>query len=208
MKFRDRENVFVLGGFLGVTAVAAALMLALVSQWTGGQIRKSQEDNRSKVFHRLLLPEFDSTGREVVVNDISFTPVLEEGNTVGFVGHGCSGGYGGEIEVMVGFDLSGRITGVQILRHKETPGLGAKVCDRKFQRTILNFSETAPEVPANDLLDQFNGRSAQDSGNWCISKDGGDFIYQTGATVTSRAVTAAVNDIARAFIRYNFAGGR
>ena len=102
---------------------------------------------------------------------------------------------------MVGFDLDGKITGVQILRHKETPGLGANVCDRTFKRTILNLTTPAPAVPANEYLDQFAGKSASAAGNWRTRKDGGEFIYRTGATVSSRAVTRAVNDIAAEFSR-------
>ena len=99
------------------------------------------------------------------------------------------------------FTLDGRITAVQILRHHETPGLGANVCDRKFQRTILNLSAEAPEVPENIYLDQFNGKEAAKSGDWKIVKDNGEFIYRTGATVTARAVTALVNDIAAEFAK-------
>ena len=95
---------------------------------------------------------------------------------------------------------------MQILRHNETPGLGANVCERKFQRTIFNFGEAVPEVPENRLLDQYNGLNADRAGNWQISKDGGEFEYLTGATVTSRAVTALVNEIAGAFAAGNFGG--
>ena len=101
--------------------------------------------------------------------------------------------------MLAGFDIEGRITGVQVLEHKETPGLGANVCDRKFQRTIFNLGEKAPEIPSNNYLDQFSGVNAADSGSWKISKDGGKFDYLTGATVTSRAVTDAIDRIAAAF---------
>lgn len=200
MKLRNRESMIVLGGFLGSIALMAALILGLVSQWTSEPIKQSHEKNRQVVFHRLLLPEFDSTGNEIHVGVFAFTPVLNKGDIAGYVGQGVSrNGYGGAIEALVGFDNNGKITAVQILRHKETPGLGANVCDRKFQRTVLNLSEKAPDIPQNRMLDQYAGMHSSQAGKWRISKDGGKFHYLTGATVTSRAVTALINDIAVAF---------
>lgn len=199
MKLRDRESIPVLGGFLGSIALLAALLLAFFSQITAKPITEARERTRQAVFHRLGLPEFDSAGKAVSKNDVLFYPVLKEKKICGYVGQGSSSGYGGKITVFAGFDIEGRITGVQVLEHKETPGLGANVCDRKFQRTIFNLGEKAPEIPSNNYLDQFSGVNAADSGSWKISKDGGKFDYLTGATVTSRAVTDAIDRIAAAF---------
>ena len=199
MELRDRESIPVLGGFLGCIALLAALLLAFFSQITAKPITEARERTRQAVFHRLSLPEFDSAGKAVLKNEVLFYPVLKEKKICGYVGQGSSSGYGGKITVLAGFDVAGKITGVQILEHKETPGLGANVCDRKFQRTIFNLGEKAPEIPPNNYLDQFAGVNAADSGSWKISKDGGKFDYITGATVTSRAVTDAVDRIAAAF---------
>lgn len=200
MKLRDSENVFVLGAFLGVTALVAALLLALVSNWTSGPIRKAQENNRNALLKRLLLPEFDKTGRSVKCGKYTFNALYSDGKCVGFAGSGSNrAGYAGEIAAMIGFTVDGKISAVQILSHKETPGLGANVCDRVFRRTITNLGEAAPEVPENPVLDQFSGKDAASAGAWKIRKDGGEFTYRTGATVTSRAVTMLVNDIAAAF---------
>ncbi len=200
MKLRDQENIVVLGVFLGVVALIAALVLAIMSQLTAEPIREAAEKNRQQAFHRLLLPEFERVGEAVSCDGFDFFPVFQAEKIVGFVGQGRTrAGYGGAIEALVGFDRSGKITGVQILRHKETPGLGANVCERKFQRTIFNLGEPSPAVPANRYLDQFNGKEVFSSGNWRISKDGGEFEYLTGATVTSRAITALVNEIATVF---------
>ena len=100
----------------------------------------------------------------------------------------------GKISGMVSFDIGGKILAVRILEHNETPGLGAAVCERKFQKTIFNMALPQPAgLPPNPVLDQFHGRNAADGGNWKISKDGGNLIFRTGATVSSRAVTGMVN---------------
>ncbi len=201
MRLRDREDSVVLGAFLGVVALIAALVLALVSQWTAEPIAQAAEKNREKAFYTLLLPEFDSIGNEVEYDGAIFYPVLKDSRIVGFVGQTTGSGYGGNIELLVGFTTDGKITSVQVLRHRETPGLGANVCDRKFQRTIFNLFEKAPDLPANPTLDQFRSRSAAAAGKWKISKDGGEFDYLTGATVTSRSITAMVNDLAVKFAK-------
>ena len=52
-------------------------------------------------------------------------------------------GYGGTIDLMVGLNPEGTITGVQVLRHTETPGLGAKITEEKFLQQFIakNLSE-------------------------------------------------------------------
>ncbi len=202
MKLRDQDNFTVLGGFLGITALLAALLLAVVSQLTADPIKAARERTRQSVFHRLGLSDYDRVGNESSFEGCSFTPVYNGDELCGFVGQGTGGGYGGEIIVLAGFDVNGKITGVQVLQHKETPGLGANVCERKFQRTIFNFNEKSPEVPTNRYLDQFNGMDSKSAGMWKIRKDGGSFDYMTGATVTGRAVTAAVDTIAEKFVSW------
>ena len=201
MTLHDSENTFVLGVFLCLVALVAAAALALVSGITKKPIERAKEKNRNAMLKCLNLPKFDRTGSSVEVGERRFSTVSEAGRVVGFVGEGKSKGYGGDIEAMVGFSPDGRITGVQILKHKETPGLGANVCDRTFKRTILNLFAKAPDVPGNDYLDQFAGRPASGAGNWRTKKDGGEFIYHTGATVTSRAVVDLVNGIASDFAK-------
>lgn len=89
-------------------------------------------------------------------------------------------GYNGDIVMLVGIDISGTVTGVRILRHRETPGLGDPIEKRR-----------------SDWIDGFRGRSLGDppATGWTVRKDGGEFDQFTGATITPRAV---VNAVARA----------
>lgn len=94
-------------------------------------------------------------------------------------------GYSGNIEVMVGVDRQGVLTGVAILSHAETPGLGDQIT----------------EDP--DWLPAFRGRSLANT-RWAVKKDGGDIDQFTGATITPRAVVGAVRralEICRTFCR-------
>ena len=83
----------------------------------------------------------------------------------------------GSIEMMVGLDAEGAVTGVSIVKHSETAGIGTKVVDNEL---------TASGV---GVLDQFQGMSAADG----ALSVGGNVDAISGATVSSRGVTAGVN---------------
>jgi len=81
-------------------------------------------------------------------------------------------GYSGNIDIMVGIDAEGKVTGLEILTHAETPGLGDKITHEPFKS-------------------QFKGKSL-DNADWRVKKDGGAFDQITGATISPRAVVKAV----------------
>jgi electron transport complex protein RnfG len=83
-------------------------------------------------------------------------------------------GYGGPIDLMLGLTPEGTITGIQILKHTETPGLGAKITEEKF-------------------LQQFTSKNAQNT-TWTLKKDGGDIDQISGATISPQAVVKAISE--------------
>jgi len=86
-------------------------------------------------------------------------------------------GYAGDIELIAGVNRDGTIAGVRTLRHSETPGLGDLV-----------------DIERSDWVRSFDGRSLANptAGGWSVAKDGGEFDQFTGATITPRAVVAAI----------------
>lgn len=90
-------------------------------------------------------------------------------------------GYSGKIHLVVGVTSSqagtAKVTGVRVLEHKETPGLGDKI-DLRINNWVLDFD--------NQVY------SAEIATNWAVKKDGGQFDQFTGATITPRAVVNAV----------------
>lgn len=86
-------------------------------------------------------------------------------------------GYSGDIELRVGIRHDGRIVGVRVVSHRETPGLGDPI-----------------EAAKSDWIESFRGRSlgAPPAERWTVRKDGGDFDQFAGATITPRAVVVAV----------------
>lgn len=87
-------------------------------------------------------------------------------------------GYSGEIKLLVGIGVDGTLTGVRVLAHKETPGLGDYI-----------------DLAHGDWIKNFDGLSLakRNDDGWKVKKDGGQFDYMTGATITPRAVIKAVH---------------
>ena len=85
-------------------------------------------------------------------------------------------GYSGAIQMLVGADFHGKVLGVRVIEHHETPGLGDKI-----------------ELRISDWINSFNGKVVHgaDDKAFAVKKDGGEFDQFTGATITPRAVVNA-----------------
>lgn len=91
-------------------------------------------------------------------------------------------GFGGNLEVLVGFNADGDILGYTVLEHSETPGLGAKAGEW--------FQKGQPGC----IIGKNPGKS-----NFTVSKDGGDIDAITASTITSRAFLRAVQQAYNTF---------
>ena len=89
-------------------------------------------------------------------------------------------GFSGPIRVLVGVAADGKVTGIRILQHRETPGYGDSI-----------------ESTRSDWVLQFDGRALGDPliGRWELRVDGGDFDQLTGASITPRAVLKAIREV-------------
>lgn len=86
-------------------------------------------------------------------------------------------GYNGDIRLLVSVDARGRVIGVRVVEHRETPGLGDPI-----------------EIARGPWITGFDGRSLRDpaADAWRVRRDGGAFDQLAGATITPRAVVGAV----------------
>lgn len=86
-------------------------------------------------------------------------------------------GYRGPLELLVVIAPDGKLIGVRVIRHNETPGLGDAFENRDA-----------------DWLTRFHGLSLANppQQRWTVRRDGGDFDAFTGATITPRAIVKAV----------------
>lgn len=86
-------------------------------------------------------------------------------------------GYSGQIKLLVAIHYDGRLAGVRVVQHRETPGLGDGI-----------------ELDRSDWILGFNDKSLANTtaDEWHVKRDGGSFDQLTGATITPRAVVKAV----------------
>ncbi len=94
-------------------------------------------------------------------------------------------GYVGPVRLLVGIAADGKILAVRATNHRETPGLGDRI-----------------DSARSDWIKTFNGRAAGDHAGLLLTRDGGSIDHISGATVTSRAVTAAVSNALDYFTRH------
>ncbi len=91
-------------------------------------------------------------------------------------------GYAGNIRLLIAIRADGRVAGVRVTQHKETPGLGDYIEPKKDKNK------------ASPWITQFAGlaQASLPEKGWRVQKDGGEITYHAGATVTPRAVAKAV----------------
>ncbi len=159
---------------LALVSTIAAVLLAKVYDVTKEPIAEALRQEMLMAIEAVLpayenQPDTDA----VTVGDIIYYPGLSNGVPVGYAFKvTTTEGYSGDIIAMVGVDHEGTVTGVKVLVHAETPGLGAKFTDARF-------------------LGKYIGKSLGNA-KWKVKKDGGDFDQITGATITPRALVGAV----------------
>jgi Na+-translocating ferredoxin:NAD+ oxidoreductase subunit G len=99
-----------------------------------------------------------------------------KGEIISHVVKGTQDGYSGPISYLLGVMPNGEISGVRIINHSETPGLGDKI-----------------ELAKSSWILSFNHRSLENTPLWAVKKDGGDFDQFSGATITPRSVVHGIH---------------
>ncbi len=188
----NRRQILLSGVFLSLFAVVGTTLVALTEFNTSAAI---VENERQQLLRNLyaLLP------RDRLDNDIA-TDTLElpasillgtdddstvyrarlHGEPVAAVFNSVApNGYNGKIHLLVGVYTDGGLAGVRVIKHAETPGLGDAI-----------------EIRKSPWIDDFAGKSltSPNQDRWGVKRDGGNFDQFTGATITPRAVVAAVRN--------------
>lgn len=172
-------------------ALVTGCILAYVNHITEGPVKvqaaKALSDGIKAVMGGVeLTVEKDDTvkqnikGKEAVF--VVHKAVDANKKDLGVAIESTTGGFGGDLKVLVGFDTEGNILGYTILQHAETPGLGAKA-DKWFQK----------EGKGN-IIGKNPGKD-----NLTVKKDGGDIDAITASTITSRAFLLAVTQAYNAY---------
>lgn len=121
----------------------------------------------------VLIPA-DSYKEENIDGTVYSTALDADGNIIGYIFTTSSNGYGGAIKLMTGISADGEVTGISLLEINETPGLGMKAKNESFLQQF---------VGADDTINVVKEAVTADNTVQAI----------TSATITTKAVTAAVN---------------
>jgi electron transport complex protein RnfG len=171
-------------------AFVGTALLAYVFDITRAPIEASEKEARLALFKQIL-PE-SAYNNELLNETVKIAPDELLGNRLPTVAniakldHQFAGvileaiahdGYSGDIKLLIAINADGSISGVRVLAHKETPGLGDYI-----------------DIAHGDWIKLFNGESLLKTSakQWQVKKDGGQFDYMVGATITPRAVVKAV----------------
>jgi electron transport complex protein RnfG len=189
-----------LGIILALYAAAACVGLAFVYTGTSGIIAERQLQDQNNAL-KALFPEADEfpvipggivSPDPLVAFDAKYE-ALKEGRITGIALGTSRASYGGAIRILVGVSAEGKITGIKILEHKDTPGLGANAASESY------YIDRAAGL---HFYDQFVGKSLADP---FVVKD--DVVAVTASTITSKAVTSSVKAAGEAAAAYMAAKG-
>ena len=170
MNEAKKESMGMLIVVLFLITFITALLLGYINQVTAPKIAKNNEETRAAAMAELIPgAEFEPAEKTEDPAPDKDTPAIQNIYCMEVL----PSGFGGTLTIVVGINTDGTVAGAQVTSHSETPGLGAKA---KADPTWIT---------------QFAGKAAD--GSLAVTKDGGDINAITGATITSRAVTKAVN---------------
>ena len=181
-------------------AIVGTTLVAFTFDQTREQITANERATLLRKLHRLITPDqHDNMLLEDTVSVLDETllgsdkPVMvyrarKDGEPVALVIAAIApDGYSGSIKLLVGIRVDGTLSGVRVVVHRETPGLGDAIDETR-----------------SDWIHIFDNKSLQspDVSRWAVKKDGGDFDQLTGATITPRAVVKAVHGALRYFDKH------
>lgn len=188
----SRRQVLLSGVFLWLFAVVGTTLVALTEYSTSAAIVENERQLLLRNLYALLpmnrldndiatdtleLPASTLLGTD---DDSTVYRARLRGEPVAAIFNSIApDGYNGKIHLLVGVYIDGSLAGVRVVKHAETPGLGDAV-----------------EIRKSSWIEDFAGKSLTNPSQdrWRVKRDGGDFDQFTGATITPRAVVAAVRN--------------
>ncbi len=177
---------------LAAFAIICTLTVGLVNELTKDKIKAQAQQQLLNTLHSIIEPNrYDN---DITKDCVNFSTAMlnnqtssaiqtayiarKAGKTVAIaMTNTAPDGYNGDINLIVAVNMDGSVSGVRVLAHKETPGLGDKV-----------------ELRKSDWITSFTDKKilSDNDSRWAVAKDDGMFDQFTGATITPRAVVKSV----------------
>ncbi len=184
---------------LTLFAVACTVAVGLISQLTADTIKEQQQQYLLNTLHTIIEPSrYDNdiandciavSAPELGSNKVHKAYIARKLNQVVAVAMTSTAteGYSGDIDFIIAINRDNSVSGVRVLKHQETPGLGDKIERRK-----------------SDWITDFNGKRllSDNDERWAVAKDNGMFDQFTGATITPRGLIAGIKDTLNYFAQH------
>ena len=181
------KNTKILAAF----AITCTLAVALVNEFTKDIIKTQEQQQLLKTLHNIIEPSrYDNNIANdcIVVNSPELGSEKEHtayiarksGQVVALaITSTAPEGYNGNIDFIIAINVDGSVSGVRVLKHQETPGLGDKI-----------------EIKKSSWITSFSGKSmlSDNDSRWAVTKDNGMFDQFTGATITPRALIKGIKN--------------
>ena len=176
---------------LTLFAITCTLAVSLVSELTKDRIKVQEQQQLLRTLHNIVDPsryDNDITSDCIMVSapelgaDKMHTAYLAKkaGDVIAIaITSTAPQGYNGNIDFIIAINNDESVSGVRVLKHQETPGLGDKI-----------------EIRKSDWITRFTGESilSNNDSRWAVSKDGGMFDQFTGATITPRGLIKGIKN--------------
>lgn len=179
---------------LSIICLTVAVLLAQVNKLTAEPIAVAKAMKLQNAIGDVV-PDFDNNPIEEAYlmpdgrgDSLLVYPAKKSDEIVGYAINSNAAGFGGNIQIMVGFDIEDKVVNYAILQHAETPGLGSKM--------DVWFNDTTK--PSQSII----GRNLAE-GALSVTNDGGTVDAITASTITSRAFLDAVNKAYAAYTQSN-----
>ncbi|ADE11100.1 electron transport complex subunit RsxG [Sideroxydans lithotrophicus] len=173
------------GILLGGVALLTSGALAIAAHLTAADIKAAETADLKQSLTQVLPGEYDNDLLKDTVTlpgkdgDVLVYRARRQGKVEAVVYRMIGHGYAGALVCVMGVSREGRILGVRVIKHAETPGLGDKI-DPAKSNWIHSFEGKWLGDPVPD--------------KWAVKKDGGVFDQFAGATITPRGVVKAVKE--------------
>jgi electron transport complex protein RnfG len=187
-----KKNIVITATLLMLFAVAGAALVGLTYIETAADIKHNEELTLLRKLNTIIPAaayDNDLLADTIIIppqpllgtaeDTLVYRARKDDRNVAAIFSSIAPNGYNGPIQMLVGVYADGRLAGVRIVKHRETPGLGDAV-ELSHSKWILGFNNKSLTDP--------------DAKHWKVKRDGGIFDQFTGATITPRAVVSAVHD--------------
>lgn len=188
----DKKSILTTASLLTAFAAVGAALVGLTFSQTEDDIKHNEKLTLLKQLNTIIpAQDYDN---DLLLDTLTIKPQIQLGtkeNTLVYRARNVDknvavvlssiapSGYNGPIHLLVGIYADGRVAGVRVVKHRETPGLGDAV-----------------SISHSDWILGFDNRSLSNPNEkqWKVKRDGGIFDQFTGATITPRAVVKAVHN--------------